>query len=280
MIAFRGGCSKESEGYDYVIDPNCQLDTTTPVATADDSCGEDLVLISITPTQAGVIYTAINNNGEVISVPKTGNGETLLLEIDRTALDSGANGVRIKADFTGCVDRLLASIVKFNYIPSFDVPVIIAEGNSILTEAQGPYQWKKDDEIISDATDAIFTPLASGTYTVVIFRGDCTKESEPFSFSVTAIDNGHGGEFVLNTYPVPSPGNSFTISVQSPKPDRIYVEIIDVTGRPVFKQSYAFNELSQGMPITPVTGPLSNGIYCVIATQGKIEVRRRIVIKN
>jgi hypothetical protein len=195
-------------------------------------------------------------------------------------LDSGANEVQIKADLTGCVDRLLASVVKFNYIPPFDVPVIVAEENSILTEAQGPYQWKKDGEIIGDVTDAMLTPLASGNYTVVIFRGDCWKESEPFSFSVTAIENGYGREFVLNTYPVPSTGDNFRISVQSPRPDRIYVEIIDITGRPVFRQSYAFSELSQGIPITPVTGPFPNGIYCVIATQGKTEVRRRIIIKN
>ncbi|MBT1701459.1 fibronectin type III domain-containing protein [Fulvivirgaceae bacterium PWU4] len=360
VVAFTGGCSRESLVYNYNKDPDCQINTTAPVAEAGNTCGSDAVIITLGTSETGVVYTAINENDDVISAPGNGNGTTIALEVSGAALSSGENNIRIKATRQGCADRILASVATFDYVPPFAViapdtinvcrgvdvmirvsgspegtyawydasgekiegatydsyvtapietatvvhvsaihggcegeqktihiipdglgkPVITVQDNVLSTQVSGSLQWKLNGTPIAGATANTFTPTASGLYTVVVSQGNCSQESDGFEFSVTGIDDGYSKEFVLHAYPVPANSNGFSLKVQSPRPEQVFIEIIDITGRKVFTRSYTFEELRQGVPVTPVSGPLTEGVYCVIATQGKTEVRKRVVVNN
>jgi hypothetical protein len=162
----------------------------------------------------------------------------------------------------------------------FPVPVITLKDGLLTASGTGAFQWKRNGEIITDANRPSISPQLSGSYSVIVSQGNCSQESEPFNFTVTALANGYSGEFVLNAYPVPATIANLTISVQSPKAERIFIEMIDTKGVSVFKNSYALSELTAGVPITPGQGSLAEGIYFVIATQGDVQVRRRVVVRN
>jgi hypothetical protein len=227
-----------------------------------------------------VIYTAIDENDEVISGAQTGNGGPLHLEISVDALLPGANTIRVKADMEGCIDRTLATPVVFEKEAGILLPSVTAEGNTLHTAATGTYQWYLDGNAIAGATSAAFTASVSGTYTVTITNGNCSVESAPFAFVVTAAESNYASGFALHVYPVPGSIYDLKFSVQSPCSEQVRVEIIDITGRSVFSRQYVPQETLQGIPVSPVSGPLPDGIYCVIAIQGKQEIRKRVIVKN
>jgi hypothetical protein len=279
VVVSHSGCTRESSPFAYVADPGCQVDTKSPVVKTEDSCGDDIIRVSILNSQPQVIYAIINKDKERISTPITGNGGTVELELSSMVLDSGANHFRIRADLPGCVDRVLQSEISFNYTP-ISVPAITVQNDVLVTNAKGLLQWRKNFENIPGATNSSYTPVVSGSYSVVVTKGSCSKESAPLEFLVTGIEDSYQGEFVLNTYPVPATSENLLLRVQSPKTDEVFIKIIDITGRPIFQKYYSISELGSGIPVTPLSGPMQNGIYIVIARQGPIEIRKRVIIKN
>jgi hypothetical protein len=279
VIVSRMGCSKQSVPYEYVIDPGCQINLTAPVASVADNCGDEVVFLTISNTQVGVVYRAINIDQEIISLAQTGTGGSVVLEISATELDPGINKIRVKADLEGCVDRVLNSEATFTYNPPIPKPQIVVEDHTLVVSATGSYQWKRDGEIIEGATSSSFAPQAGGEYSVVVTQGICSVESDGMDFTVTGLSE-VVSELVLHAYPVPARGDRLKIRVQSPRPGAVFVQLIDITGRDVFNKWYSPEELDAGVPVSPESGPLTNGIYCVIAIQGQTELRRRIVVKN
>lgn len=279
VIVSRMGCSKQATPFDYVIDPGCQINTTAPAVSAEDNCGDEVVMITISDSQSGVIYSALNSANEIISLPQTGTGGTILLELSAFGLDAGINTIVIKADLPGCIDRVLSSVASFRYTPAIPKPLISVQDGMLVTTSTGEYQWKKNGVIITGATSLAFQPQSTGNYSVAISIANCSVESDPLEFTVTGIGL-IASEFVLNTYPVPSKGRELKISVQSPETSPVLIQLIDITGRSVYKKLYSVGQLTDGVPLIPESGSLLNGVYCVIATQGQTELRRRVVIKN
>jgi chitodextrinase len=156
-----------------------------------------------------------------------------------------------------------------------DRGILIATG-----ETGGTYQWKLNGAEVYAAVDSFYLPTESGAYSVIFTRNGCSTESAPIDYVITATSRPLATEFVLNTFPVPSTSSAFRISVQSPRSERVLIRIVDATGKSVYRSSYSIGEIIDAVPITLQQGPLREGIYMVIATQGKNEIRRRIVIKN
>jgi predicted esterase/chitodextrinase len=362
VVASSSGCAKESEVWEYFVDPGCQVDMYTPAVTAENICSHGDATITINNSQAGVTYSAINGSGETISGAIVGNGGTITLNVGSEALDSGRNELTIRADMQGCVDRTLNSKAVFNYFPVFELTsadtvwvcsgmetlltvsggpdgatykwededgVIITTGNStslmlgtvtedkiyyvtgISTSAcesgrlkivvmrafpelpvvsvvennlsvstEGTYQWKLNGVAIQNATANLFTPVVSGSYSVVVSKGDCSVESLPIDYLITGIADGIASEFVLNTYPVPASTQNLTIRVQSPSPEKVLIRIMDMTGRSLYLRWFSAAELGDGLPVNRDSTPFKDGIYYIIATQGHQEIRKKIVVRN
>jgi hypothetical protein len=146
-------------------------------------------------------------------------------------------------------------------------------------ETGGTYQWKLNGTQIYAAVDSTYAPTETGKYSVVFTKNGCTTESEAIEYTLTAVVPVIS-EFVLNTFPVPSTPAAFRVSVQSPGQDLVIIRILDSTGKSVYRNSYLPDEIFDPVPITPEHGPLKEGMYLIIATQGKEEIRRRIIISN
>lgn len=154
-------------------------------------------------------------------------------------------------------------------------PTITADGSELTTNTNGTVQWYFEGAAIEGATSKTYRPTKSGNYTVKAFEGDCAVESAPFMQLVTAIAD-VTSEFRLDAYPVPSSSREFGIRVQSPDVSSILIHVIDMTGRIIFKQWYDPKDLAS----KSVISGLMNGVYRVTASQGEIEVSKKIVIQN
>ncbi len=71
---------------------------------------------------------------------------------------------------------------------SLEIPVIININDTLFTQADGSFQWKKEGSIIEGATKAYYIPESSGVYNVIAIKGGCVRESADFVFTVCIID--------------------------------------------------------------------------------------------
>lgn len=93
---------------------------------------------------------------------------------------SGQYSVRIKEP-GGCsaYDTIR---VAYNEFPS--VPVIVANGDSLLTYAAGSLQWYRNSEAMANDTLSYIIPNQPGNYTVVVTNpAGCSSESLPFNLT-------------------------------------------------------------------------------------------------
>lgn len=168
------------------------------------------------------------------------------------------------------------------YPDTLDMPVVLVIADTLFTDVVGYYQWKKDGEEIPGATLNYFVPAGPGTYSVAASNGGCIKESEPYLVEeapITGIDTYYNGEFVIHIYPVPSSGEKFTITLQSPKSNAVLIEIVDAMGRLHYRNLIDADVLKLGTDLVP-SSPLYNGVYILRATQAPYEVRRKIVVER
>jgi hypothetical protein len=156
-----------------------------------------------------------------------------------------------------------------------ETPVITADNGELVVNATQNIQWYLEGEEVEGATSNVYRPTTSGNYSVKVFEGDCEKTSASILFVVTALEAG-SVEFELLAYPNPSPSRNFGIRVQSPDLEPVLIQVVDMTGRLLFKKWFDPRLLTTKLPLPE----LKNGIYTVIASQGKNEMIRRVVIQN
>lgn len=157
-----------------------------------------------------------------------------------------------------------------------DAPVIVVTGGEMSVATDGTVQWFFEGQPIEGATSPAHVATKSGNYTVSVMQGNCERISAPYLFVVTSLDE-VSSEFQLHAYPTPSTAKEFGVRVQSPETGSILVQLIDMTGRVVFKKWFEPHELASK---TNLASDLKNGLYSVVVNQGNYEVRKRIVIKN
>ena len=247
------------------------------ITTASDViiCEGDDVTLEASGAPAGGFYQWFDSDGVLI---EAATGPTLLVA---DVMEEAIYFVSA-AHANGCESDL----AEIHIFPdTLAVPVIELKDDTLYADVEAYYQWKKDGEDIPGATLAYYVPVEDGNYTVVASNGGCFKESEPFPFGdpepppVTGIENGNNPEFVLNIYPVPSPGHRIHVLLRSPKTDPVLVEIIDALGRVHYSKTLDVNTLMQGAELVP-SATLYNGIYFLRATQADIRARKKIIVNN
>lgn len=176
------------------------------------------------------------------------------------------------AHTSGCVSALQKIVV----VPTvLETPVIIEEDGQLSVTTDNNVQWFFEGQVIEGAATNTYKPAKSGSYTVKISEGSCEIISAPYLYVVTSLEEGHA-EFNLHAYPSPATSKEFGIRVQSPGASPIFIQVIDMTGRVVFKKWMEPRDLASKFAIPD----LKNGLYTIIASQEENEVRKRIVIQN
>lgn len=125
-------------------------------------------------------FIRLDNDGALIpggqtTLPFDNTGITGLIQIDED---------RWLAQVYGSGAMMYQSQLRLSTNPII-LPSIEETGNNLMVNGSGPdFQWFLDGETIPDATDAIFTPSATGAYTVQMTDElGCQHTSEAFNLN-------------------------------------------------------------------------------------------------
>lgn len=120
--------------------------------------------------------------------------------------------------------------VIINVHPQPANPIIIQSGNDLVATAASTYQWYLDGTIINGATAQTYTPLQSGSYTVVITDDNgCDATSDAFNIIVDNINFELGNDALILT---PNPSNGIaTLSGIMVENDEYYIDIMNTFGQ-------------------------------------------------
>lgn len=153
-----------------------QVDVSGPKIATAEVCAPAPGSVTISNSQVGVFYQAINEEGQTISDPVAGSGQTISLQIPAAELTFGTNKLRITAGFSGCERQTLPGEVTINYVSELTVitegDVSVCEGADVTLEASGApaggfYKWfDSNGTHVEGATSAIFEVTGIFTETV------------------------------------------------------------------------------------------------------------------
>jgi chitodextrinase len=133
-------------------------------------CAESDAVINVPSSQPGVVYHAVNADGEVISDEFYGDGGEVQLILPHDQLSSGSNTIKVAAFFPGCTVNYLDQEVIVDVLEV--IPMAVIENDYITTcgeteisltasgaPADGSYQWYyvgQTERPITDATSSSF----------------------------------------------------------------------------------------------------------------------------
>jgi hypothetical protein len=159
------------------------------------------------------------------------------------------------ANNMGCESDRTRVEVAVNVI-SIDTPNLSVIGNVLTTTLDGDaYQWYKDNEPIEGAIKTTYEVINSGSYHVVVTKGDCSVNSTTKVFVVTGVDD-ILYELGLNIYPNPV---SERLNIRNNKLKDLSINLFDLKGKTIFTNEdlktngnnsyYDMNDLLSGMYI-------------------------------
>lgn len=148
-------------------------------------------------------------------------------------------------------------------------PVSISvNGDTLVAYNASSYQWYRDGILIPGATNPVFVPTQSGSYTVVVSNANgCTAQSLPVVITVTGVEE--IGKETMSVYPNPNATSQWNISVSQHWLGAT-CEVFDDRGRLVY-QAEIKNERSL------VDLNVASGVYMMKVTKGSKSVSQKLI---
>jgi hypothetical protein len=207
--------------------------------------------------------------------------------------EGGVYKVRV-TNSNGCSKASPAKTVTVRALPSAVItangPLTFCQGQNVtLTANSGTglnYQWTKNNNNISGATNLSFIAANSGQYrTVVTGSNGCTKTSNMKNVVVNCREENDQNNLAVadETAAVlyPNPATSVaTIDLDLAKAGTVSIKVIDITGKII--AVIAEGNFEEGMhQFTFDVSPLAKGIYFTrISTPDKLTTIKLMVDKN
>lgn len=178
-----GTCVKSSP--DLALSFTVRLDQNLTAVSSCDSANPE---IRIADSQPGVQYTAMYNSTAVSSTV-VGTGSEIVLTLDNSTLGIGEKNISVQAGFANNTQYFFPTSVKVRHDVLPQPKIAINAGVLSADVADAQYAWFLNGALIPAATNKDYQPTESGSYTVVVTSGSCTKTSAPVDYAVTAIED-------------------------------------------------------------------------------------------
>ncbi|MFN0187943.1 MAG: T9SS type A sorting domain-containing protein [Bacteroidia bacterium] len=160
-------------------------------------------------------------------------------------------------------------------------PTIYSAGNSLAVSFPGStYQWYLYGAPIPGATDSLYTPTQSGTYSLLLTANNgCTLLSNSMYIGFAGIDNNHHQETKIEAFPNPSAGNNIiNVLVQNLKTGQNVIRIVDISGKMVKQIPIYISTKDEHLLID--LSDLSSGVYSLnLSGEGEIH-QTQLVLTN
>ncbi len=179
----------------------------------------------------------------------------------------------IKATQNGDAFYDPAEPVEISFCVNPPTPSITTSGavpNMVLTSSNNEgNQWYRNNEVINNATQAVFSPSESGTYTVITVVESCSSaESDSYELVITGIS--HDTEFTVDVFPNPVK-DLIHVQLKGYEGRNVTVEVLDTFGRILSA------EKAQGLQVMLDATTYANGLYIIQVISGKSIVTRKII---
>jgi hypothetical protein len=168
----------------------------------------------------------------------------------------------------------------------------------ILAEGFFAYQWEKDGVVISGATANTYVAKTPGKYRARFSRvaaptaAQWNKWSPVVTITVataarlstSAIDSlatepGNDELVSLNVFPNPGTGNSLNVSFTSPDKQDVRLQMLNALGTTVYDVVVDYDKISNEMRVD-FRYDLPEGMYIVVAQQGKVSKKMKVLIRH
>jgi PKD repeat protein len=168
------------------------------------------------------------------------------------------------------------SVTLSNYITVYTnplAPVIIQNGNTLMSSAATTYQWQLNLVDIPGATNQSYDITQSGLYTVITGNEHgCTSQSSinAFIVGISEVDE----TLSVNIFPNPSNG-AFNVEISSGSNANIQFRVINAIGQRVIEQSENMNSLHFTTSID--LRNLAGGIYFLEVKADEVVMQFKLI---
>lgn len=181
------------------------------------------------------------------------DGAAIAGATEQTYAATQSGSYTVKSSSNGCVSNASTAVVVTAQ-PEPSQPIIAKSQNKLVSSAPAGNQWYLNSSAISGATDTVYIPAVSGSYSVQVNINGCSSQrSNDFAFVVTTTDNPVLDE-QIQVYPNPFNGQ---IKINNKSNETLTVQLFDVLGRLVLT-----HQVLVGSHDIPTTA-LAKGIYFI-----------------
>ncbi len=171
----------------------------------------------------------------------------------------------------------------------------------MLAEGFFAYQWEKNGVIISGAGANTYIAKTPGTYRarfsrvaaptatqwnrwsapITITSATATARINATEDTVTVLEDvGDENAFEVRTFPNPATPENLFIQLQTAdRESPVQLQLIDQMGHAIHDAVYTPAQVSEGVKPT-LTQPIANGMYIIIANQGRRSSKLKVLIKK
>jgi dienelactone hydrolase len=169
----------------------------------------------------------------------------------------------------------------------------------MLAEGFFAYQWEKNGVVISTAKSNMYTATSPGTYRARFSRisGAPTASqwntwsapvtiTETTSTTATAkvatesvVTEPENEGLDVQVFPNPSSTGDFNIQVSAANDAPVEVQVVDLLGGRRYFHVFTSDQLAEEIKVSPNT-PLADGLYIVLVNQGRLKVKKKILIQD
>lgn len=200
----------------------CNINTSLSPNDSTQICEGDSLTLSASVTNAPSDHLAYDWSGSA-------QGDSTVI-----VTSSGSYQVTITDTSNGC--STVTSSVAVNTIPSPNEPTIQQDNNTLTATGTGnsvSYQWLRDGNPISNATDSVYVANQDGNYAVQVTNSSgCTVTSQTVNVTGTSID--------LKTGDQPIALQRVTreaVHIHVDEQRALQVNLYDITGRHLYSSS-------------------------------------------
>ena len=247
----------------------------TPDVSIVNACYQENAQVIVNNVQEAATYSIIDDNGSIIA--SASNPTEGIVYVSYDFLENGVNELIFRSSVPGCGQQVDVPIEISYSTETVADPVITQANDTLSVDVDAVYQWLKDGEVIDGATESFYYPTESGSYTVMVTNGTCSKISQALTFSITGVDADPANAFTADIYPNPSSSGNFIVSVFSKQHYPVSIEIVDGTGQQKFHADISIDKLRDGVEVAPVQ-QLSNGFYIFVIRQGNKIERQKVIV--
>lgn len=186
------------------------------------------------------------------------------------SLDDGVKARFSAVNRLGCAGSV--SEVDINISALLD-PLLMLEGDTLVSNYGGINVWYLDDFIIDDISEPKYVPIETGVYMVSASEGQCVKYSNDVSYLINGVDEMSDNSGV-SIYPNPVDNGGYFYLSGKDFSKVTKVVILSDKGDLISNCNYQIINNNK-MQLSPSTKKLSNGFYLLfIQFEDRVSVKK------